>query len=255
VLTGRRAFGGDEIAETLAFILTKEPDWNALPSATPVSVRQLLSRCLRKEPRQRLRDIGDARLELEHVLGGTLEREPASAIVAPGSLWRRAVPWGLASVAGAAFALVLVMWVPWRDAPPAAAVRLEVGIGADASLVSRMASLALSPDGSLLAFVARNSQGTTQLYARPLAELRAVPLAGTVDARNPFFSPDGRWVAFFAGGQLRKVAVTGGAASRCARPPATVAVPGPRTARLCCSRRRWGQDFRAFRQAVARPRR
>ncbi|MGH9386109.1 MAG: protein kinase domain-containing protein [Vicinamibacterales bacterium] len=219
MLTGRRAFGGDEISETLASILTKEPDWSALPSATPVGVRRLLSRCLQKDPRRRLRDIGDARLELERLFGSALEEEAASAIAAAGPLWRRALPWGLASVVLVALALVLVLWVPWRAASPAAAVRLEVGIGADASLITRSASLAVSPDGSVLAFVARNSQGTTQLYVRRFDELRAVPLAGTAGASNPFFSPDGRWVAFFSGGQLRKVAVTGGAAvTLCAAP-------------------------------------
>ena len=91
-------------------------------------------------------------------------------------------------------------------------MRLEATIGADASIVNFNASLAVSPDGSILAFAAQSSQGIQQLYVRRLGELRAAPLAGTAAARDPFFSPNGQWIAFFADGKLKKISVTGGAA-------------------------------------------
>jgi serine/threonine-protein kinase len=220
LLTGRRAFDADDVSTTLAAVIMKEPDWTALPPAVTPALHTLLQRCLEKDRRQRVADLSVARFVLnEPTIGATAATTAMSA--KPASRVRRAVPWTAGIVLGAAVALGLVLWVPWRAASPAAAVRLEAEIGADASIVTRNASLAVSADGSVLAFVARNSQDVTQLYVRRLAELHAVPLAGTVNAAMPFFSPDGAWVAFFAGGQLRKVAVTGGAVvTLCAAPAA-----------------------------------
>ena len=135
------------------------------------------------------------------------------------SLWQRALPW--ASTGALVLALMLALWAPWRPAPPPEQPqRLSVELGVDASLVTDFglligggAAAVLSPDGSVLAFVARTAAGeASQLYVRRLDQLEAAPLAGTEGASNPFFSPEGQWIAFFAGGTLKKVAVTGGAA-------------------------------------------
>ena len=218
MLTGERAFDGDEVSDTLAAILRAEPDWAMLPPGTPATVRRLLRRCLDKNPRERLHDIGDARYELkETIAGGTgavgdsgVRAAPAQQL--PVSRWQHAVPWVLAAGSLAVAIAVVVLWAPWRRTLPPAPVRLEATLGADASLDTLGASLAASPDGSLLSFVARSSEGTQQLYMRRLREVGAVPVAGTINARDPFFSPDSEWIAFFADGSLKKVAVTGGAA-------------------------------------------
>ena len=219
-LAGRRAFDGEDMTEVLGAVVRLEPDWEALSSNVSPPVLTLLQSCLVKDRRHRVADISTALFVLEKA--ASLAAPVRTGSVVPlrrGPLWRRTVPWAATTVLGVALAVVLVLWAPWRVASPAAVVRLEVGIGADASLVTRSASLAVSPDGSYLAFVALNSQGATQLYVRRLGELPAVPLAGTANARDPFFSPDGLWMAFFADGQLRKVAVTGGAVvTLCAAP-------------------------------------
>jgi len=211
MLTGRRAFEGDDVSITLAAVMMKEPDWTALPAAATPALRRLLRSCLEKDPKQRLQAIGDARLEIERLLGGALEETFAPAIAVAVPPWRRALPWALAGALALALLTVLALWAPWRTAPPAAPLRLEATIGADVSIVNLGASLALSSDGSILAFAAQDSQGQ-KLYIRRLGELRATPLAGTANARDPFFSPDGQWIAFFADGKLKKISATGGAA-------------------------------------------
>jgi serine/threonine-protein kinase len=214
MLTGRRLFDGETISDVLAAVLTREPQWNELPAAVPPSVRRLLRRCLERNPKNRQHDIADARIALDEVLSGVPEE--ATAAVAPRvmPLWRRALPWTVAACALVALALALVLWASWREAQPATSLRLSVELGADASLVTSGGPAAvLSPDGAVLAFVARKTASErTHLYVRRLDQLQAAPLSGTEGAANPFFSPDGRWVGFFADSKLKKIAITGGAA-------------------------------------------
>ena len=215
MLTGKRAFEGEEVTDILARIITQEPDWNALPAAAPPSIRRLLDRCLRKDLRRRLADVADARIELEE-----LKEEPQSAPaerVARRSAGRWAIASALTFVLGAL--AVFLAWSPWRTPSPPAPLRLSTELGAEASMaINTSAALALSPDGHMLAFVGVKA-GKTQLYIRRLAQLEAAPLAGTDDATNPFFSPDGQWIAFFSGGMLRKMSITGGAAVTLADAP------------------------------------
>jgi Tol biopolymer transport system component len=215
MLTGTRAFGGNDVTDTLAFIITKEPDWRTLPASTPAQIRRLRHRGLEKDRKRRLADAADARLEIDDAL--TAPSHDASAVTGAGVAiqrvgWRHLLPWGVAGITTLTLAVVLVRWAPWRTAILPVPVRLEAALGADASLDTLSASLAVSSDGSLLAFTGRTSQGTQQLYVRRLGELRAVPLTGTTNAQNPFFSPDAQWIGFFAEGSLKKIAVTGGAA-------------------------------------------
>jgi len=208
MLSGRQAFSGETASEILAAVLKTEPEWSVLPASVPPRVGRMLRRCLEKEPRRRVQAIGEARIIIEDALAGAPEETVAPA--AP--LWRRALP----LLATALLALLLGIWAAWRPAPqPEKPQRLSVELGADASLVGTNLGPAavLSPDGSVLAFTARKATGgASQLYVRRLDQLEAAPLAGTEGARNPFFSPDGQWIAFFAGGKLRKVAAAGGAA-------------------------------------------
>jgi serine/threonine-protein kinase len=203
MLTGRRAFDGDDVSETLAQVLMKEPDWTALPPGLPSRVRELLARCLTKDPKQRLQAIGEARIALQ----ARNEKEPKHGISV----------WPAVTAAAAALALGVALGAFWPRPPPAPVLplRLSGELGVDVTLSPDMESrtVDLSPDGTLLAFVAWKSMNApTQLYVRHLEELRATPLAGTEGARNPFFSPDGQWIGFFAEGKLKKVAVSGGAA-------------------------------------------
>jgi serine/threonine-protein kinase len=210
MVTGRRAFEGEDVSITLAAVMMKEPDWAALSATTPPLLRRLLRSCLEKDSRRRLQAIGDARLEIERFLSGAPEDAATLVIPVARPLWRRVLPWGLTGVLALALLTLFVLRLPVRTAAPAAPVRLEAATGADASIVNFQASLAVSPDGSLLAFAAQNSQGVQELYVRRLTELRATPVTGTEGARDPFFSPDGQSIGFFAGGSLRTIAVTGG---------------------------------------------
>ena len=112
MLTARRAFEGDDIAITLAAVMMKEPDWRALPAATPAALRRLLTRCLKKDPKARMRDIGDARLQIEELLTGAPEEVGVRAVPRAASRFQRALPW--ASTGALAVALMLALWAPWQ---------------------------------------------------------------------------------------------------------------------------------------------
>ncbi len=214
MLTGLRAFAGAGLSDTLAFVLTKAPDWTALPAITPTPIRRLLRRCLEKDRTQRLADIADARLEIDEVLTAPAsDSMTAVSVVTPvrPARWQRALPWAIAAILGVTCVLVLGRWAPWRTTPLLTPQRLSVELGVDGTLPTTDAPFALSPDGTLLGFVARTSRSASQLHVRRLDQLTATPLNGTQGASGPFFSPDGQWVAFFADLKLKKVPVTGGA--------------------------------------------
>jgi serine/threonine-protein kinase len=203
MLTGKRLFTGETVSDTLAAVLRQEIDWKALPASMPPVVRELLERCIERDPKERLRDIGDLRIVLERRLGTPDTVRVSSRL--------RALPWALALM----LALVsLALWAPWRPAPPAPPLRLSAELGAAASLSASLGPAAiLSPDGRLLAFVASQvAGGRPLLHLRQLEQLDAAALVGTEGVRDPFFSPDGEWIAFFADGLLKKVSITGGAA-------------------------------------------
>ena len=211
MLTGRRAFDGDDISEVLASVLKTDPDLSVLPADVPPSVRRLLRRCLQKDPRKRLSAIGDARLELDEI-------EPAApavrATAVPGRRSIVATLWP--AVAGIVItAAVAALW-PRPVGPPTEIVRLSVNLPESANFTPpRMATVsipqfALAPDGRSLAFVAARPALKPTLWLRQLDDVEARPVPGTEDAEDPFWSPDGRWIGFFAEGTLKKVAVAGG---------------------------------------------
>jgi len=214
MLTGKQAFTGETVTDTLASIIKEEPGWKLLPSGTPMRVRVLLQRCLQKDPKQRLRDIGDARISLDEVLSGAPDPAVASAPAVSAPLWSRALPWaiGLLTVAVTGIAIWNLKPLPAR---PVTRTVITLPPGQHLAGLDRpdQPALALSFDGTELAYVATiQASGAPQIYLRAMDGMEARPLAGTEGATDPFFSPDGRWLGFFADGKLKKISVSGGGA-------------------------------------------
>ena len=212
MLTGRQAFGGTDISETLAAVLMREIDMTALPTDTPASVRRMLRRSVTRDRKNRLADMSMARLEIDEA--DAAPETPAVAVatsVAQPALWQR--PVSVAAIAlGAALVASLTVW---SLKPPAAIpiVRMPIPLGADENFTNTgRHAVAISPDGTQIVYSANGG-----LTLRPVDHLEATPIAGTQggqgagSAREPFFSPDGQWIGYEAGGQLRKVAISGGA--------------------------------------------
>ena len=212
LLTGKQAFDGEDITEILAAVVKTEPDWRTLPPATPVKVRDLLRRCLQKDKTLRMQAAGDARIEIHEALAS-----PTAQTAAPATRrWRERIAWpvvaGVLALTTIALAIGFVLRPP-KAPQPMQAIRLSAEIGADASLYTALgASAILSPDGTRLALVAAGSDQKRRIYIRPLDQLQATVFSGTENASDPFFSPDGQWIGFFADGKLKKISVQGGAA-------------------------------------------
>jgi len=214
MLTGRQPFRSETVTETLASVIMKQPDLDTLPAATPPGVRRLVERCLRKDPKTRLRDIGEARIEIQEILAGRSAQETGAAAVGvagrprPRSLGLLAATLTAGVVLGAGAAWFLMRAQPERIAT---AIRMDMALPVDAPLASGsfLAPLVLSPDGSQLAYVGVH-EGVRRLFIRDMGGFEATPLAGTEGAEGPFFSPDGQWIGFCADGKLKKVSVHGG---------------------------------------------
>jgi len=219
MLTGQRLFTGETISDTLASVLKTEPNWRALPAATPTAVRRLLRRCLEKDRKRRLDSAADARLEIEEALTAPAATDGAAAQpgAAPRSVWSRALPWAVVGALAAGLAAVLALWRPSRPAaPPPGVTRMSIALsGPAAPTIDRnFGDVALSPDGTHIVYIGNNG---TQLFVRALDTLEPVAIATGRSLRAPFVSPDGQWVGFMDGVViLRKVSMTGG-------PPITLA--------------------------------
>jgi serine/threonine protein kinase len=197
MLTGKKLFEGETVSDTLAQVLTKQPDWEQVP----LEVRSLLQACLQKDPKQRLQAIGDWRIALTNAQ--QIQNAPAT---------KSKLPWILAAVF--AMALIDLSSLYWRatrpvERPLKPLVRLDVDLGPGVSLVGSnlAANVIVSPDGTRLVYASQS-----RLFTRRLDQPNATELPGTEGAVAPFFSPDGQWVAFFAPEHLKKVSVEGGAA-------------------------------------------
>ena len=209
-LTGQRAFPGETVSDSLAAILRGEPDWHALPSNTPAAIRRLLTRALQKDPKRRLQDMADARIEIEEAIASprapTVEAPPVPAR-------RGAAPllWALGGlVLGIAAMLArdrLLAPAPKSVSPPVRAV-LPLPPAAELTPGGRP-NIAVSPDGRTVIFRAAEG-GVTRFYRRALDGVAAEPIAGTEGGFAPFFSPDGEWLGFFTTTELKKVPLAGG---------------------------------------------
>jgi serine/threonine-protein kinase len=205
MLVGRPLFTGASSAEVVAAVLRDEVDWSALPADTPAAVRRLLRRCLRRDPRERLQDIGDARIELAEAG----QEEGASSPLPPPRRARAALPWLIAAAALAAAVAVPLARRADRAASPGTA-RLSLELPAGLTLADDFANaFAVAPDGAHVVVLATRD-GTPRLYLRDVDTLQAAPIAGTEGAWQPFLSPDGRNVAFFADRKLKRVSLAGG---------------------------------------------
>ena len=212
LLAGRRPFAGTTISEALVSVLTERPDWSALPVRTPAPIRRLLERCLEPDPTQRLQAIGEARIVLER--RRTVSRSaPTHPDDGPegGFAWRHLAPWAVAGMLAVALLGMLSTQVTRSEARRP--LRVPVDLAPGEALVSGGSggsAFALSKDGSQVVY-AVGSGAETRLALRPLDRIEPVDLPGTEGAASPFFSPDGTRVGFFARGELRTVALAGGA--------------------------------------------
>ena len=222
-LTGRQCFAGDTVSDLIARILEREPDWDALPARTPPRIRELLRRCLEKDLKRRLRDIGDARLEIDDVIAtrsSSPEAMPATSR-APrfaARRWLSLVALVLVTAVVTRFAIPL-----FANAPAPPTIRFEIPDTPAARIEVDGVHAVISPDGTMLAYRAADSTGTPRLWLRPLDSLAGRPLPGTDNGGLPFWSPDSRFIAYFAGSdKLMKIAVGGG------RPEAICDIKGAR---------------------------
>jgi len=215
MLTGHKLFEGETVSHVLASVLKDVVDLDELPESTPVKLRELISRCLQRKPRQRLQAIGDARIVLEEPLE---DPEPAAlagteALVVEASLprWRRLLPW----TAVAALALVLAVGAWWvlGQKPQVIAATVAPPLESDFHLnPSSPGPAAVSPDGRTIAYSARDAEGDVLLYLRRLDSPQAQALSDTKNAGYPFWSPDSRWIGYVnrADGTLKKIDSRGG---------------------------------------------
>jgi serine/threonine-protein kinase len=237
MLAGRVAFAGDTVSDTIAAILDREPDWTALPHATPPGIRRLLRRCLEKDSNRRVHAIADARIELDDVMTAAAN-------------WPRAIgngglrfAWILSIVLAGLIASVTTGLVVGRlkgrsNTRPPHTNRVLVDVAPADQLAGwpelhpTRTALAISPDGRHLVFSGVKG-GQQQLYVRAMDQLEAIPILGTEGGHNPFFSPDGNWVGFWASqvkrgepsalyGELKKVPLSGGPAVKLCIAPAIV---------------------------------
>ena len=202
MLTGKRLHHGETTTEVLASVIKEEPQWDKVP----VQVQRLLRRCLEKDPNKRLRHIGDV-MEL-------VDDAPAATVSVPATVEPRRRRW---VVVGSALACVLAAAVAglavWllKSAPPKPVTRFVMSLPPGQQLTMARTAIVISPDGTRLAYAAGPGALASQLYLRAMDGLEARAVPGTEGARNPFFSPDGQWLGFSAGGKLKKVSLSGGA--------------------------------------------
>jgi len=234
MLTGRGAFHAKTVSDCIARVLEREPDWAALPAETPAGVRRLLRRCLEKEPRRRLHDVADVRIELEDQLAGD---EPEAAPAASGSVPRWLIGLGIAAglVVGA---MLTTWWQSGREAPTGALdsggrsiERFSIALPDPTPAIPKPGTIAVavSPDGRRIVYVGleqgssvtrrisgdgspTGTSGRTQLYLREIDSYEIRPIEGTLDAASPFFSPDGEWIGFIdnSDARLKKIRLEGG---------------------------------------------
>jgi serine/threonine-protein kinase len=215
-MTGRKAFVGEAVADTFAAIINKEPDWEALPSIV-MKLRELLRRCLVKVPQQRLRDIGDARIEIGEALQESIAEPMAGEVAKP----KRPLLLAGSLIAAAVLGALVSWWIGgWRSPTPSTPLPAQVTrtvielpteaplalggqvpqIGYDSPVI------ALSPDGSQLVYVSEASD-ERKLFVRSMDGFDVTPIPGTEDAVFPFFSPGGQWVGFHTTDRVKKVSL------------------------------------------------
>ena len=212
MLAGQRLFGGQTVSDTLAAVLRADPSWEALPPATQPSVRGLLRHCLERDPKERLHDIADARIVIRDSLEGTEDAGGVEPQALPNRRWLRLGATLLAGTLIGAALMTLGRPGEREDERAQLPIRAELNIAAEGLSEDQSgADIAISPDGSHLVFTAWDG-AAAPLLRRSLNDRGTSAIPGTEGGYYPTFSPDGRWVAFFADGKLKKVSIEGGTA-------------------------------------------
>ena len=230
MLTAQRLFTGKTVSHVLAKVLDRDVDFAALPTPTPEPCRRLLRRCLEREPKRRLRDVGEAVIHLEEATTASSHDlvAPSGPTVAQLQVWQRPIPAAI-GVLVLVVVTALLAWSLVRPAPaPAGTVTRLPFVLPEGDVMGIADGMALSPDGRTLVYAAERD-GVQQLFVRRRDQMTVRPLGGTEGALHPFFSPEGAWVGFFADGSLKKVALAGG-------PPVTLCAAGLRRGAT------WGPD-------------
>jgi serine/threonine-protein kinase len=212
MLTAKQPFEGETVTEILAGVLKAEPDWNALPDATPLPIRILLRRCLQKDQSRRFHSATDVRIEIEEA-GEARAVHYAFAPPAGRPLWVRALVIATVAIAGAGIGIAAwsIRHAPALDSRPTSRFTVPLPPGQQLPTLYNPPVVALSADGSRLVYASGLGQADRQLYLREMDTQEGKPISGTGGALGPFFSPDGQWVGFFDSGKMKKISVAGGA--------------------------------------------
>ncbi|MGH9669756.1 MAG: protein kinase domain-containing protein [Terriglobales bacterium] len=210
--TGRRAFEGKSQISVASAILEKEPEpVSRVQPMTPPALEHVVKTCLAKDPEERFQTAHDVRLQLKWISESGSQVSALPVVRRKHS--RERVAWTVAGIMALAAVALGVSYVRQASRPESGVVkRFVVTLPSSAVLFAGLTnSLAVSPDGQYFVYRASQASGGWRLYLHSISELEPTPISGSEDALNPFFSPDGKWVAFFAGGKLKRVAVSGGA--------------------------------------------
>jgi len=204
MLTGRKAFDGEDITEMIGAVVKLAPDWSALPANLPPHIVTLIQRCLEKDRKSRIGDMAVARFLLEGGVTSVAPSGSAPVVIPRSPAWVRAAPWALAGIF--LVAALEVSFLHFRESLPAApSIQFQIAPPPGSSIDQ----FRMSPDGRHLVFVASGG-GKRQIWVRAFDSINAVSLAGTEGATYPFWSPDSREIAFFAQGKLKKISAAGG---------------------------------------------
>jgi len=223
MLTGKPAFDGETITDKLAAVVRAEPELSQLPEQTPRPMREVIQRCLAKDPRQRLQAIGEARIALESPSTTPSSDLPSSTTTTGETdqtvqLWKRRALWSALAAAALTAALAAAFfYLRLTSSPPATMPVVRAQIRPSNPSLHQVESwndgFTLSPDGKWFAFISRTAEGTPLLWLRALDSVQDKPLQGTDHAQFPFWSPDSRYLGFFADGKLKKIEINGSAPS------------------------------------------
>jgi serine/threonine protein kinase len=212
MLSATRLFVGETTSDTLAAVIRADPEWNELPANTPPKIRELLQRCLKKDSRQRLQSMGDARIAIDETLSGAPDAGTCAAPTDTHAKIRERIAWAAVALLTIVAAVSTIGYIA-RAPRPATAIVSEISAPSNANFAfggDVSGPPVLSPDGQRLAFSAIGSDGKQRLWVRPLDFATAQPLEGTEGATFPFWSPDSRSLGFFASGKLNRIDASGG---------------------------------------------
>jgi len=223
MLTGRRAFAGDDVSDTMASVLKADTDWDAFPVTVPATIVTVIKRCLQRDRDQRARDVGDVRLALEGAFETPTPPDARPARPAGRSVATLVAAAGVAGLLVGVIGMMVIRSSAEAPSSPGLTRRLAMVMTVDGTPLEVFGRPSLDAAGRLIVLAARGEDGVTRLFARRFDQTDAVPIRGTDGASTFALSPDGAWLAFVANQQLRKVAMSGGAPIALAPMPA---VPG-----------------------------